>query len=76
MADDITAEEPEMTAEQADTADAAKGDVEEQVAEEDAQGFLGTKVDPRPDSDYTLESGPDSPPAHEDDRTRSQQHPA
>lgn len=54
-------------------ADAAKGDVEEQIDEESAKGFYGEKVDPRPDSDYTLESGPDSPPNHPDDRTRSEQ---
>lgn len=56
------------------SADAAKGDVQEQVDEEQAKGFFGTKVDPRPDSDYSLESGPDSPPAHPDDRTGVQQH--
>lgn len=45
-----------------------KGDVEEKAAKEQEQGFVGTKVDPRPDSAYTLESGPDSPPATDDDR--------
>lgn len=52
------------------TADAAKGDVQKQVDEEQEQGFLGTKVDPRPNSAYSLESGPDSPSAVEDDNTR------
>jgi hypothetical protein len=47
----------------------AKGDVEQKVAKDQEQGFHGTKVDPRPNSDYSLESGPDSPPAVEDDRT-------
>lgn len=28
-------------------------------------GYIGTKVDPRPNSDYSLESGPDSPSAFE-----------
>lgn len=28
-------------------------------------GFIGTKVDPRPNSDYSLESGPESPSALE-----------
>jgi hypothetical protein len=51
-------------------AETIKGDVEEKVNEEQEQGFFGTKVDPRPDSDYSLESGPDSPPAVEDDRSR------
>lgn len=56
-----------------DPAAAAKGDVEKQVAKEQEQGFVGHKVDPRPNSDYTLESGPDSPPHVENDRTRIEQ---
>lgn len=48
----------------------AKGDVQKKVDAEQEQGFLGTKADPRPNSDYSLESGPDSPSAVEDDRTR------
>lgn len=53
----------------------AKGDVEKQVQAEQEQGFLGQKVDPRPNSDYSLESGPDSPSAVEDDRSAVvQQH--
>lgn len=48
--------------------------VQANVDEETEQGFRGTKVDPRPDSDYTLQSGPDSPSAFEDDTTRAAQH--
>lgn len=47
----------------------AKGDVEKKVAEEQEQGFLGNKVDPVDDAEYTLKTGPDSPPAVDDDRT-------
>ena len=54
--------------------DAGKASVQEQVDAEQEQGFFGTKVDPRPNSDYSLESGPDSPSAVEDDRTRVVQH--
>lgn len=62
-----------MTTKKTD-AEAAKGDVAEKVAEEQEQGFRGSKVDPRPDSEYSLESGPDSPSAVEDDVTRVGQH--
>lgn len=37
------------------------------------QGYLGQKVDPRPDSDYSLESGPDSPSAREQNATALEQ---
>ena len=52
-----------------------KGDVHERMEEANRQGFFGVKVDPRPNSDYSLESGPDSPPTHDDDRTRNAQLP-
>lgn len=51
------------------TASAAKGDVQAKADKETEQGFVGTKVDPRPNSAYSLESGPDSPSAVGDDRT-------
>lgn len=35
-------------------ADAAKGDVQEQIDEEDAKGVHGDKVDPVPDEAYTV----------------------
>jgi uncharacterized protein YjbJ (UPF0337 family) len=49
-------------------ADAAAGDVQEQVDEMNEQGFLGEAVDPVPNGEYALTSGPDSP-AMEDDHT-------
>lgn len=52
---------------------AAKGDVAQQVAKEQEQGYLGTKVDPRPNSAYSMESGPKSPPAVDDDVSRIEQ---
>lgn len=35
-------------------AEAAEGDVQEQVDEEEAKGFRGVKVDPKPDEYYTF----------------------
>lgn len=52
------------------TESAAKGDVQEKADKEHEQGFVGTKVDPRPNSDYSLESGPDSPSAVDSNATR------
>lgn len=54
-------------------ATAVKGDVQKQIDEEQAQGFLGAKVDPRDNSEYSLESGPDAPAHVADDRTRLDQ---
>lgn len=48
---------PKQSADEA----SAKGDVAERVAAENAQGFVGQKVDPVPNEEYSLESGPDSP---------------
>ena len=42
-------------------ADAAAGDVQEQVDEMNEQGYLGEAVDPVPNEEYALTSGPDSP---------------
>lgn len=50
-------------------ANAAKGDVQKQVDKEQELGYLGTKVDPLPNSAYSLESGPDSPPAVPDNHS-------
>lgn len=35
------------------------------VKKAEEKGYLGTKVDPLPNSAHSLESGPDSPPVHE-----------
>lgn len=53
--------------------DAAKGDVQQQVDDEQAQGVLGQKVDPIPDAEYTLTTGPDSPGRAEDHVTGTSQ---
>jgi hypothetical protein len=45
--------------------DLGEAEVQKNVDEELEQGFRGEKVDPRPNSDYSLQSGPDSPSAHE-----------
>lgn len=52
---------------------AQKGDVQEKVDEEQDQGFLGEKVDPIPDEEYTLQTGPASPPYLDDPNTRVEQ---
>lgn len=41
--------------------DFGQAEVQKNVDAEQEQGFRGNKVDPRPNSDYSLESGPDSP---------------
>lgn len=48
--------------------------VQQRVDEETARGFIGTKVEPLPDSAYTLESGPDAPANVPDAQTRVTQH--
>jgi hypothetical protein len=40
------------------------------------QGFIGTKVDPLPNSAHSLESGPDAPPVHEQARRSTSPTPA
>lgn len=44
------------------TAPDAQAPVDTSIVE---QGYRGVKADPRPNSDYSLESGPDSPSAAE-----------
>lgn len=51
--------------------DLGASEVQEKVDEAEEQGFLGTSVDPEPNSAYSLESGPDSPQHVKDDRTRT-----
>jgi len=41
--------------------DAGQAEAQKIADTAEAQGFIGTKADPRPNSDYSLESGPDSP---------------
>lgn len=40
------------------------GDSEARNAEELDKGFVGDKVDPLPNSDHSLESGPEAPPVN------------
>jgi hypothetical protein len=42
-----------MSARKEAAADKIDGDVQEQVDEEQAKGYLGDKVDPEPDESYT-----------------------
>ena len=53
--------------------DHGQEEVQEKVDHIEDTGVLGEKVDPRPDSDYSLKSGPDSPPATADIHTRVEQ---
>jgi hypothetical protein len=50
--------------------DAGQAEVQKTVDKLEDQGFLGTKVDPLPNSAHSLESGPDSPPAVPDSNSR------
>jgi len=52
--------------------DLGSSEVQEKVDEETEKGYRGTKVDPLPNSAYSLASGPDSPNLP-DDRTRVDQ---
>lgn len=53
--------------------DHGQAEVQEKVDHIEDTGVLGQKVDPRPDSDYSLKSGPDSPPAAADIHSRFEQ---
>lgn len=48
-----------------DAGDAGEAEVQATADAEVDQGFAGTKVDPRDNEEYSLESGPDSPSAAE-----------
>ena len=48
--------------------DLGQSEVQEAVAADQEKGYHGVKVDPRPNSDYSLESGPNSPHPHETPR--------
>lgn len=55
--------------------DSGGGDAIDNPALEQATelGYLGVKVDPNPNEAHSLESGPDSPSAVPDNKTRSPQ---
>lgn len=47
--------------------DAGEAEAQKLADKAEEQGFIGIKVDPLPDSAHSLESGPDSPTAAEQD---------
>lgn len=46
-------------------ADAGQAEAQKLADEAEEKGFIGQKVDPLPNSEHSLESGPDAPPVHE-----------
>jgi hypothetical protein len=54
--------------------DAGQADVQKRVDKIEEQGFIGQKVDPLPNSAYSLESGPEAPPVHEQGVRAGQVH--
>ena len=50
-------------------------EVQKTVDQVEERGYFGESPDPRPNSDYSLESGPDSPSAVQHDRARAAQPP-
>lgn len=45
--------------------DFGAGEVTQAFEQAQDQGFFGSKVDPLPNSDHSLESGPDAPPVNQ-----------
>lgn len=45
--------------------DLGQSEAQKNVEQAEDKGYLGNKVDPLPNSAYSLESGPDAPPVHE-----------
>lgn len=62
--------EPEKSAAKSKGGDAGQAEVQARMDEATAQGFFGEKVDPIPDEEYSLLTGPDSPPHVPDNKTR------
>lgn len=54
--------------------EAGADQVQATVDKEEDQGFRGVKVDPVPNEEYTLTTGPSSPSYFEDEHTRAPQH--
>lgn len=54
--------------------DHGEAEVQATSNKETDQGFVGAKVDPVDNAEYTLTTGPDSPPYFDDDTTRADQH--
>jgi hypothetical protein len=57
-----------MATSKKDKADAGQAEVEKNLTDEQDKGYFGLKADPRPNSEHSLESGPDAPPIHEQPR--------
>lgn len=74
MAEPQTEQTDTPTDETSRDTEVGQDQVQEVVDDQLDVGYVGTKVDPRPNEDYALTSGPDSPSAVEDDRTRIAQH--
>lgn len=55
-------------------AEKASDQVQATMDEATDAGVFGTKVDPIPDAEYTLTTGPNSPSAFPDHTTRAAQH--
>ena len=51
--------------------DAGQAEMQKTVDKVEEQGFIGDKVDQTPDEEYSLLTGPSSPPHVPDDRTRA-----
>jgi hypothetical protein len=47
--------------ENADDTEAGLAEVQEKVDQETEQGFVGVEVDPIPNEEYSVQTGPDSP---------------
>lgn len=52
------------------TAQAENAEVQAKADESLEKGYIGEVSDPHPNEAYSILTGPDSPPLHEDDRTR------
>lgn len=63
--------ETEKAAPKTKGGDAGQAEVQARMDEVTEQGFLGEKVDPIPDEEYSLLTGPDSPQHVADDKTRA-----
>lgn len=50
--------------------DLGQAEVQQRIQQEQAQGYVGAKVDPLPNSAHSLESGPDAPPIVPDATSR------
>jgi hypothetical protein len=54
--------------------DLGQAEAQEKVDTAEDQGFLGQKVDPIADEEYSLQSGPDAPPVNEQGVRAAQIH--